>query len=213
MLLAFALAACGGNGGTEPPPGGGNGEPPPPPPPPTASVSGTVTHADVGVGDVVLRLMGPGNASLEATTPDEGTYSFDDLAEGTWTLEIEPPGYFRVPEGDDESRELQVAAGASVTADVELEPTEPAEDAEVDMGAVTFDPSDLTITPGTTVRWVNTVNDFHTITPDGHSAWSAGSVNASGEVFEVVINNPGDLAYYCDPHRALGMTGVVRVQP
>ena len=35
-----------------------------------------------------------------------------------------------------------------------------------------FSPSNVTIAPGTTVRWVNGTSLGHTVTPSGHSEWS-----------------------------------------
>lgn len=75
-----------------------------------------------------------------------------------------------------------------------------------------FSPSDVTISTGTTVRWVNAGNVDHTVTPDGHSEWTEWQTGLEGETFEHTFDAQGTFAFYCVPHRALGMTGVIRVQ-
>lgn len=78
--------------------------------------------------------------------------------------------------------------------------------------SLTFSPDDVTIAPGTTVRWVNQANITHTVTPDGHSEWTEWETTISGEQFEHTFSTTGTYEYYCDPHRSDGMTGVIRVQ-
>lgn len=77
---------------------------------------------------------------------------------------------------------------------------------------LTFSPSDVTVSPGTTVRWVNATDIGHTVTPDGHSEWTEWATGATGESFEHQFTTTGTFDYYCVPHRSLGMTGVIRVQ-
>ena len=94
-------------------------------------------------------------------------------------------------------------------------PTEPIN--EGDVTAVTirdfsFSAPTITIDRGTSVRWRSTTGTFHTVTPDGHQAFAARQMNSSGETFEVRFDAPGRYRYYCEPHRALGMTGEVVVQ-
>lgn len=75
-----------------------------------------------------------------------------------------------------------------------------------------FSQPELRIEPGTTVRWVNTTSTFHTVTPDGHTAWSEWQTASQGESFEVTFDQEGTFPYYCLPHRSLGMTGTVIVE-
>lgn len=75
-----------------------------------------------------------------------------------------------------------------------------------------FSPDELRVEAGTTVRWRNTTSNFHTVTPDGHSAWSEWQTAGTGETFEVTFDVPGTYPYYCNPHRSLGMTGTVIVE-
>jgi len=83
---------------------------------------------------------------------------------------------------------------------------------EIEIRNFEFSQPDLTIEPGTTVRWINTTSNFHTVTPDGHSAWNQWQTTGMGETFEVTLGDAGIYPYYCLPHRALGMTGTITVE-
>lgn len=79
-----------------------------------------------------------------------------------------------------------------------------------------FSPNDVTVDPGTTVRWVNDAAVLHTVTPadpNQQGAWQSAQTNAPGTVLSHVFNTPGrTYNYFCQPHQAAGMTGVVRVR-
>lgn len=105
---------------------------------------------------------------------------------------------------------LATLVGCSDDNDV-TDPPGQAEDVEITMGAITFDSDDVTIEPGQTVRWNNTSDRFHTVTPEGHAEWSSANVPA-GEDFEHTFDNEGVFEYFCQPHVDQGMTGVIRVQ-
>ena len=75
-----------------------------------------------------------------------------------------------------------------------------------------FSPSDVTISAGTTVRWVNQSSLTHTVTPDGHSEWTRWETTSSGQTFEHTFSTTGVFEYFCEPHVSQGMTGVIRVQ-
>lgn len=78
--------------------------------------------------------------------------------------------------------------------------------------SLTFSPDDVTISPGTTVRWVNQADIAHTVTPDGHSEWTRWTTTTSGESFEHTFDTEGTFEYFCEPHLDDGMTGVIRVE-
>jgi len=82
---------------------------------------------------------------------------------------------------------------------------------EIEIRNFEFSQPELRIAPGTTVRWRNTTTNYHTVTPDGHSAWTQWQTTGVGETFEVRFDQAGTYPYYCMPHRALGMTGTVIV--
>lgn len=79
-----------------------------------------------------------------------------------------------------------------------------------------FQPSDITIDPGTTVTWVSSTSTLHTITPSNSSqpgVWNRVEVAQSGTVLTHTFNVPGQVYnYFCEPHQATGMTGVIRVR-
>jgi plastocyanin len=93
--------------------------------------------------------------------------------------------------------------------------TEPINEGDVPVVTIrdfAFSAPTVTIDRGTSVRWRSTTGTFHTVTPDGHQVFAARQMNSSGETFEVRFDAPGRYRYYCEPHRALGMTGEVVVQ-
>lgn len=79
-----------------------------------------------------------------------------------------------------------------------------------------FQPSNVTIAPGTTVRWVNDAAIFHTVTADSGSqpgVWSRRSLNTAGETFSHTFARSGETyTYHCEPHVNQGMRGTIRVQ-
>lgn len=83
---------------------------------------------------------------------------------------------------------------------------------EVELRNFEFSRPELRIEAGTTVRWRNTTSNFHTVTPDGHMAWTEWQTASEGETFEVTFEDAGTYPYYCSPHRGLGMTGTVIVE-
>ena len=77
-----------------------------------------------------------------------------------------------------------------------------------------FCPANITVKPGTTVRWVNV--DKRT----SHSVWlKEASVDESErffpeETWQYTFENPGTFPYLCGPHwKEEGMKGFVRVEP
>lgn len=83
---------------------------------------------------------------------------------------------------------------------------------EIEIRNFEFSPSELTIAPGTTVRWRNTTSTFHTVTPDGHAQWEEWQTAGMDQTFEVRFDETGTFPYYCVPHRSLGMTGTITVE-
>ncbi len=77
---------------------------------------------------------------------------------------------------------------------------------------LTFSRPSLSIEVGTTVRWVNTTNVFHTVTPEGHDQWSEWQTSVAGQSFEVRFDQVGAFDYFCVPHRGAGMVGTITVR-
>jgi len=83
---------------------------------------------------------------------------------------------------------------------------------EVRLTNFAFTPASIVINRGTRVRWINTTNTFHTVTPDGHSEWQRWPTSASSDTLEHIFASPGDFAYFCEPHRTIGMSGSITVR-
>ena len=84
-----------------------------------------------------------------------------------------------------------------------------------DNGMLAFDPANVTIKAGDTVKWVNNKLPPHNIIFE-----DKGLANKShdqlmfspGESYEMTFDSPGTYSYYCAPHRGAGMAGKVTVQ-
>jgi plastocyanin len=79
----------------------------------------------------------------------------------------------------------------------------------VNMLALSFDPIEVHVAPGTTVTWSNTSRLAHTVTADDGSFDSA--MVDPGGVFSLEFDTPGSYPYYCIPHGAPGMHGMAAV--
>jgi plastocyanin len=84
-----------------------------------------------------------------------------------------------------------------------------------------FVPSDITIRPGDTVRWINadpylmdhsTCSGTGSADPNAGTLWNSGTVR-SGDYFEHTFAEVGDYAFFSIPHEFEGMFGMVRVTP
>ena len=81
-----------------------------------------------------------------------------------------------------------------------------------------FVPDRLVIVLGTTVRWVNDGDVYHTVTsstpasPVRPSGRFDRALAARGETFEHSFNAPGVQAFFCQPHSDT-MRGVIEVRP
>ncbi|WP_124978619.1 plastocyanin [Aphanothece sacrum] len=82
-----------------------------------------------------------------------------------------------------------------------------------DAGALGFQPKELTINAGDTVKWINNKLAPHNAVIDGNTILShKGLVFAPGESFESTFNDAGEYTYYCEPHRGAGMIGKIIVK-
>jgi plastocyanin len=72
-----------------------------------------------------------------------------------------------------------------------------------------FNPPEVTITPGTTVTWENRDDIPHTVVETGKSFRS--HALDTGDRFSFTFAGAGDFAYFCSLHPH--MTGIVKVQP
>ncbi|WP_423745181.1 plastocyanin/azurin family copper-binding protein (plasmid) [Haladaptatus sp. SPP-AMP-3] len=84
-------------------------------------------------------------------------------------------------------------------------------------GDLVFDPDKLTVTPGTTVKFV-WESDGHNVVPESQpdgAGWkgsgSASELFDTGHTYSHTFSTPGEYAYYCAPHKSAGMTGTITV--
>lgn len=79
-----------------------------------------------------------------------------------------------------------------------------------------FVDADRTIEVGTTVRWINDSETFHTITPrdaDQPGGWDRATVQDVDDFFEHTFDVAGEVyEYFCEPHEADGMEGTITVE-
>jgi plastocyanin len=85
-----------------------------------------------------------------------------------------------------------------------------------------FEPADITVSPGQTVRFVQTGAMPHNVEfrdlPAGTNLGAAAMgpfLLAAGETYEVTIDDrfaPGTHKYVCTPHEIMGMVGTITVE-
>src|SRR5690606_3440878 len=140
LSLPFGCVAC-------------SDDEPTPPSADTGTISGTVRRTTGGgVSGVQVALSGP--VDRTTTTSSSGSYSFDNLEPGEYTVSIDLPDGYNRPEGSSASRSATVSAGRTVTVNFDLV-AEGAEDVVVvELVGTSFSPSTVTISVGQTVRWV-----------------------------------------------------------
>jgi len=111
---------------------------------------------------------------------------------------------------------LFVGAGAAETAVAEVRLIRADGNDEVSFA---FDPALLTVPAGTTVRWINERDVFHTVTftdsldrrvPNGTFDQS---LSTAGQVIERAFDSPGRFFYFCQPHSTFMAASLVVTQP
>lgn len=180
--------------------------------PTEGQIRARVVDGTTGVAGVEVMLFAAGGATPLATltTAADGRVLFTALTPEDYEVAITLPEGFVVEAGDTTRKAATVTAG--VTTDVEFGVVGPEDTVvEIELSGTSFTPDDVTIEPGTTVRWVNVSGD-HTVTPDGHTEWNSTVLDSNGETFEHRFDSVGTFDYFCIPHQSLGMTGVVRVE-
>lgn len=77
-----------------------------------------------------------------------------------------------------------------------------------------FQPAQIIVDAGTTLTWANQGQATHSATPDDGEAWDEAEV-ASGGIFSVRFDEPGEYPYHCRFHGSAGgggMAGTVIVE-
>jgi plastocyanin len=102
-----------------------------------------------------------------------------------------------------------IPAGGAIPAPLPGQlPTRPIESATGDAAAVeakavkitdgTFEPADLEVRVGTTVKWTNDGKKPHTVTSD-KGDWGSGELS-TGQTFTATFTKPGTFEYHCKLH-------------
>jgi len=91
----------------------------------------------------------------------------------------------------------------------------PAWAVEVTMGSggnLIFEPSDISISAGDTVTFVNGMLPPHNVIVEDHPELShTGLLFSPGESFDITFLEAGDYTFWCDPHKGAGMIGKLHV--
>lgn len=184
--------------------------------PDKGSIQTTVSAAGAGVSGIGIGLFErEGSAAVQTRSTDgDGTALFVDLEPGAWEVAVTDLSGRALVDGEAVRKPAAVVAGEQTEVSFMVEPAAGDRVVEVIVsGNLTFEPTTVTITPGTTVRWINAQAMAHTVTPDGHEEWVDTSLGEAGETFEHTFTTPGEFPYYCQPHVGLGMRGTIRVEP
>lgn len=182
-------------------------------PPTEGQIRARVVEDGAGVAGVEVRLFTAGGTSALATltTGTDGRALFAALDPGAYDVEITLPAEHEPAPGEMTRKEVSVTAGATTDVQFDIVGPEPTT-VDITLSGTSFTPDDVTIAPGTTVRWIWQSGGQHTVTPDGHGEWSSTVLDSTGEVFEHTFDSTGEFPYFCIPHQSQGMTGIVRVQ-
>jgi plastocyanin len=89
----------------------------------------------------------------------------------------------------------------------------------VEAAGISFDPPDITISVGDTVRWIYLELASHNVAEtdcpsDVGSVYNGGIYSGppgAVDEFEVTFNSPGQICYICEPHAFAGMLGTINV--
>lgn len=182
--------------------------------------TGTVTVVQANLRPLVeltsptnlTTLTAPANITLSATASDlDGTVSSVQFFSGTTLLGSVPaPPYelnVSLAAGWHEiiARAIDDLGGSNST---EVANVLVNSNRTVAVSGFTFSPSVLNVTVGDTVTFTG-LGNFHTVTGSGTNEAFCG--NAISTVCVTTFNRVGSFPFHCNPHRSLGMTGLVNV--
>jgi plastocyanin len=119
------------------------------------------------------------------TTTEKTTSSLEETVEGTAEENTSAP-------------EETVEKTAKKEPDPKQEPADKI--VEVAIQGLLYVPGPVTVSPGTTVRWVNEDRALHTVTSEGSGGPLASEKLGRGDTYEYTFREPGQYDYYCVVH-------------
>ncbi len=203
IAALFLVAACGGSDGPTNP-GGNNNQ--------TGTVQGSVqdqTGAAVPSASVALRATG--QATRNTNTNANGGYTFSNVSAGAWTVAVTPPTGYSLGAGAGTSA-VTVVAGQQVGVPaivVNKQATGGPAPASADISMVntSFNPQQVEVAVGGTVRFTNNDSVVHNATG---AAFATGNLNPGQSSGNQAMNSAGTFAYSCTLHAGMNGTIVVR---
>lgn len=160
----------------------------------------------------LTTLAAPASLTLSATASDaDGTVASVQFFSGTNQLGSVSAAPYDLPVTlaagwhQITARAIDTLGGSNTTAVVNVLVNS---NRTVEVVGLTFSPSVLTITVGDTVTF-NGLANFHTVTGSGAIEPFCGT--ASQAICITTFNRVGNFPFHCNPHRTLGMTGMVQV--
>lgn len=199
-LLIFGTACDGGGGPTVP--GGGA----------TGTVRGEINdNTGVAVPNATVTLTGNGQALRTTTTNTTGVFVFNTVAVGSYTVAVTPPTGFTLAGAGTAAVTVTSGQQANVNTFVFNRITGGGGNApafaDVSMVNTSFQPQQVEVAVGGTVRFTNNDNTAHNAT--GQGGIQTGNLNA-GQVSDRVMTTAGTFAYACTLHAGMNGTVVVR---
>ncbi len=200
----------------------------------TAQIEITVTPAlSVAISASVTE--GPAPLEVSFTAEVQGTaasYTWD-FGDGTTSTEANPRHTFTTEGTYTVKLVVTGSDGTTASAEKTITVTAPQQSSQGQLhivkmvstkdGRQFFDPAELTIKVGDTVRWVNecepgvacvhSAQAYPDKIPAGAEAFDSGLLTEQGQQYEHTFTVPGEYEYFCLLHEALGMKGKVIVQP
>ena len=112
---------------------------------------------------------------------------------------------------DDDAGNGGTATPTTEQTDTGAAPPAGGETVEVDIPSISFDPEEVTVEAGTTVKWTNSDDLPHTVTKEGGPGgdFDSGDLE-TGDEFELVFDVKGTVDYVCTIHP--GQAGTVVVE-
>jgi serine-aspartate repeat-containing protein C/D/E len=183
------------------------------------AVAGSVKNGSTGVGSAGLSLIRGGFATRSVTADASGNFTATQVPTGTWTLSISVPATLQLAAGESGSRTVSIAADQTTqTSAFNLTTRVAPANNDIQIIGTSFSPEKLTISAGTTVRWIGD-GGTHTITPQNPNqpgVFERVQFSSPNVVLTHTFSVPGQVyVYRCEFHSdnfTTGMVGTITVQ-